>query len=104
MKVITFDEFKETYKPTIVSQVTPEYDNLMLPKADFNNILGTTENSNLTLRTLWSLVQEDRLIDHVEYRFITDTYIISGFCINAKGYFITEVPWEQEKIKVPITK
>lgn len=100
MNVITFEEFKNIYKPTVVSQTTPEYNNLLLPKADFNNILGNVENNRISLKTIWSLVEEIKIIDPILNKSITKEVIYSGFNIKAKGYYITEIPHPYNKIMV----
>jgi hypothetical protein len=86
MEELTFDEFIEKYKPI---------DNPHVEDAPFDFMFETYDEEfeqvkNTEFKYVWTIVESDE-----------GTVLIPGVhLVNRLGYFITEVPWENENIEV----
>jgi len=98
MKKITYEEFVERYKPT----QNPYFDE---PDASFSGTLFSLQDISFIYphvqdKKVWSLIEETLVLDQIEERYLVKRYICPGVSAIAKGYFLTEVPFEELDLKV----
>jgi hypothetical protein len=90
--IITFEIFEETYKPQKNPFVqNSSYDGCMFET--YGVELAHVREQNI--KNIWTLIEGEN----------ENWYIIPGFhIVNKFGYFICEVPWENEEIEVDDNK
>ena len=94
-KQLTFEQFKEEFKPRQVAIDTPEFENLLVKSTDFSRLLG-----HLQEHTIWTLVEYDTILDVYENRKLTKQKILPGLCLGGSGYFLTEIPCRARNLEV----
>ncbi len=87
MKQLSYEEWIETYKPMTNPFIKAPFNGYMFETYGKEHLYVRTAKNN----NIWTLIDAEGLWIIPGYRFV-----------DRLGYFITEIPWEDEDIEVEI--